>query len=62
MQNILISFEDTITFLFLIITVTFSGSDARHQKKQYLCQILLQTVDKALLRQGFAIVGAAFLI
>ena len=33
-----------------------------HKKKDLAIRKVLQTVDKALLLQGFAIVGAAFLI
>ena len=53
MQELLISFENTVTFLFLIITVTFSGSDARHQKKQKLCRILLFTLIFTVLNETF---------
>ena len=54
MQELLISFENTVTFLFLIITVTFSGSDARHQKKQKLCRILLFTLIFTVLNETFS--------
>ena len=53
MQELLISFENTVTFLFLIITVTFSGSDARHQKKQNLFRILLFTLLFTALNETF---------
>ena len=41
------------------------GQEEKKQKKtgiSIICLSLFQTVDKALLLQGFAIVGAAFLI